>query len=645
MKKLELYHIKTILKVYFLSISFFSAFRLILFFTSLNKLGNNYELSEIFQAFFMGLRFDTVIACYLLFFPTLLLTIGAIYTQWNKIISKISFFLIFTLFLLAFFVCAADIPYFHQFYSRFSVSAFDWVDSPLFILKMIFEEPTYWLYLIPLIFFIVIYYKLLKRIFNKSILYLKSPKILLNIACSIIFLFLLVLGMRGRIAIKSPIRVGTAFFCNNPFLNKLGLNPNFTLMRSYLDKEKAENQSIHLMDDKMAINNVQNYLGIKVNDEKNPLLRTIKADSSGGQKANIVLIIMESMSEGKMERGGNTHRLTPFLDSLSHQGYYFKNTYSAGIHTFNGIFSSLFSFPALFRQHSMKHTPILPYNGISYALKQLGYSATFFIPHDGQFDNVEGFLMANDFDRVYSKKDYPSDEIKTTLGVPDDYMFRFSIPILNQLSENGKPFFVTFMTASDHGPWYIPPYFHAHSKDKKSQATEYADYSLREFIRIAKQQKWFKNTLFVFVADHGAAIDAKYDISLFYNHVPLLFYSPKYIPVPKDFNRMAGQIDVYPSILGLLGLPFKNNTLGIDLFHKKRPYIYFGVDDKFGIINQKWLYIYRKNNRSGLYKYRQKTNKNYLLDFPKKGQKMKSYAVSNLQTYQYMINHNLTKIR
>jgi phosphoglycerol transferase MdoB-like AlkP superfamily enzyme len=354
---------------------------------------------------------------------------------------------------------------------------------------------------------------------------------------------------------------------------------------------------------------------------------------------------MESMSAGKMKRHGDTHELTPFLDSLSNVGYYFENTYSAGIHTYNGIFSTLFSFPALFKKHSMKNTPIPEYNGLPYALEQLGYSSIFFMTHDGQFDNVEGFMLANDFGRVISQKDYPSAEIKTALGVPDDYLFRFSIPILNDMSKEGRPFFATFMTASDHGPRYIPDYFKPHSTNKEHQSVEYADYSLRKFIQIAQKQKWFDNTLFVFIADHGSPIDATYDVSLDYNHVPLLFYSPKLIAQGRTFSRMAGQIDVFPSIMGLLGLPFANNTLGVNLFKVHRPYIFFNVDDKYAVLDKNWLLIVKNNGGKALYKYQNQDLKNYIDGQTDLVATMRQYAESNIQAYQYVLSHNMTKIK
>ena len=87
----------------------------------------------------------------------------------------------------------------------------------------------------------------------------------------------------------------------------------------------------------------------------------------------------------------------------------------------------------------MKTYPMLKYHGIATALKKWDYSSVYFTTHDGQVDNIEGFLRFNDFDKIISEKDYPSEEVKTVLGVPDDYMFRYSIPVLNELNAKKIP--------------------------------------------------------------------------------------------------------------------------------------------------------------------------------------------------------------
>lgn len=629
-------HIIQTVKIYFTALVFFSVFRLALFFTEIGRIDASVPKSDIFQAFIMGFRFDLVIIGYILILPYVLWTGFSFFQKENQTLTKILFYYTSILFSLSFFICGVDIPYFNQFFARFSITAFEWIDSPTFVFKMIIQEPRNWLVIIALISFIYLFIRINKKIFFHSNLH-SNEKLIPKILLSLLFLGFIGLGIRGRISQKSPIRVGTAYFCNNAFLNQLGLNPNFTLIRSYLDSKKAENQLVNLMEDKAALDNVQQYLHILNANNDFPLRRNISFDSTNAQKYNVVLVIMESMSAAKMVRHGNPLKLTPFLDSISNKGYYFENNYSAGIHTFNGIFSTLFSYPALFRQHPMKESAILKYDGIFSHLKKHDYSSIYFTTHDGQFDNVEGFLKANDCERVITSADYPADKIKTTLGVPDDFMFEFSMPILNQLHEKNKPFFATFMTVSDHTPFYIPEYFTPTQKEMKHQITEYADWSLRKLIHLSSQQKWFENTIFVFVADHGAPLDGLYDMSIDYNHAPLLFYAPNILKEPQTFSKMSGQIDISPTIMGLLKLPYQNNSLGIDLFRENRPYIFFGADDKYGVMDQEWFLIVRSDKTKMLYKYKEKDTHNYAQEKGEIVAKMNEYAMSNLQTAQYVI--------
>lgn len=100
---------------------------------------------------------------------------------------------------------------------------------------------------------------------------------------------------------------------------------------------------------------------------------------------------------------------------------------------------------------------------------------------------------------------------------------------------------------------------------------------------------------------------------------------------------MAGQIDVFPTIMGLLKQPYANNTLGIDLLSEKRPYIFFNADDKYGVIDHNWLLIAKTDGSKGLYKYKNKDTRNYATQYKDTVDKMNTYAKSNLQTFQYLI--------
>ena len=636
--------IRFILKIYLLALSVFSVFRIILFLSEFDRIDEKeVAILTIIKSFIMGVRFDIVISGYILILPTLIFLTLEVIGFRSKSIKQFFFYWIYILFTISFTVSTADIPYFNQFYDRFSVGAFEWMESYKIVISMIFQEPKYFLFIIPFILLEIVFYILLKKIFEQEN---ETQKInfFLNTFVSLIFLAIVFLGIRGRIEEKSPIRIGTAYFSNNSFLNKLGLNPSFTLIRSYLDSKDKDNRVVKFMDDKLAIEMVQKNLGITKTQYNSPIAREVQPDTLLSAQPNVVLIIMESMSAAKMKRHGSTEELTPFLDSLSHNSIYFENIYTAGKHTFNGIFSTLFSFPALYRQHSMKTNN--QYDGISTSLLKNGYSTTYFTTHDSQFDNIEGFLRSNNFQNVISQSDYPVSEVKTTLGVPDDFMFRFSIPKINQLSERENPFFVTFMTTSDHSPFYVPEYFQPKAKAIESQIVQYADWSLQQFIQLASKEAWFNNTIFVFVADHGAAIDAKYDISLNYFHTPLIIYAPELFKANEVHQKIGSQIDVYPTVMGLIKQKYVNNTLGIDLLNEERKFTIINDDDKVGILDTDYLCIMKNNGaKLELYKYKEQDKSNYFDQEQEKALEMADYAKSNMQVHQIMISEGRTTLK
>lgn len=636
--------IRFILKIYLLALSVFSVFRIMLFLSEFDRIDEKeVAILTIFKSFIMGVRFDIVISGYILILPTLIFLTLELIGFKSKSIKQFFFYWIYILFTIAFTVSTADIPYFNQFYDRFSVGAFEWMESYKIVISMIFQEPKYFLFIIPFILLEIVFYILLKKIFEQEN---ETQKInfFLNTFVSLIFLAIVFLGIRGRIEEKSPIRIGTAYFSNNSFLNKLGLNPSFTLIRSYLDSKDEDNRVVKFMDDKLAIEMVQKNLGITKTQYNSPIAREVQPDTLLSAQPNVVLIIMESMSAAKMKRHGSTEELTPFLDSLSHNSIYFENIYTAGKHTFNGIFSTLFSFPALYRQHSMKTNN--QYDGISTSLLKNGYSTTYFTTHDSQFDNIEGFLRSNNFQNVISQSDYPVSEVKTTLGVPDDFMFRFSIPKINELSERENPFFVTFMTTSDHSPFYVPEYFQPKAKAIESQIVQYADWSLQQFIQLASKEAWFNNTIFVFVADHGAAIDAKYDISLNYFHTPLIIYAPELFKANEVHQKIGSQIDVYPTVMGLIKQKYVNNTLGIDLLNEERKFTIINDDDKVGILDTDYLCIMKNNGaKLELYKYKEQDKSNYFDQEQEKALEMADYAKSNMQVHQIMISEGRTTLK
>jgi phosphoglycerol transferase MdoB-like AlkP superfamily enzyme len=626
-----------LLWTYIIAICFFFVFRLAIL--PLNIESIREILSEeggimlLFKAFFMGFRFDTLISCFVLS-PFLISFLLAYYFKIrNRIFYKINHYALVVLFSLCFAICCIDIPYFKYFFTRFNVQAFMWIDSPIFVFKMISQEPSYIIYFFIFIAIIILYSWLMFSNYKRFLSNIKSNKTtenrtaktyILNSLLFILLIGLCFLGMRGRIEKKSPMKVGTAYFSNNPLINQMGLNPNFTLIKSIEEKSKQDNKPLNLMDKAEAKAFVdEEFRRMKSSGAKREILLE--------KNTNVVLVIMEAMGTYNIGYFGNEQNLTPNLDYLLNNSISYENVYTAGIHTYNGVYSTLFGQPAILHKHSMNLT-IIPKieGGLPNVLKEEGYKTIYFTTHDDQFDNIGGFLSANGVERIISVKDYPKNEVKSTLGVSDHVMFDRAIEELNSLDET-KPFFVTLLTSANHGPYIYPDNISLKpkSKDIKDKMIEYSDWAIGKFIEKAKQTPWFDKTIFVFIADHGAYKGSSdFELPLSYNHTPFFIYSPTMLN-PKKVENIGLQIDVPAIISAYLGIE-NDKTLGIDFETYPRSYGYFSADDKLGVIDDEYYYIWNKNGKEYLYKYRTSDRTNYINQKKDKAKQMQKYGFSML---------------
>jgi phosphoglycerol transferase MdoB-like AlkP superfamily enzyme len=446
------------------------------------------------------------------------------------------------------------------------------------------------------------------------------------------------IGIRGRTSPKSPIKVGTAFFSEYAFFNHLGLNPCYVFIHSLTEKNKERKFLTGSFSDaelQKALNNIATQKRYTVSGDAE---RTYPADSAK-KNYNVVVVLMESMSMTKLGYH-KCDRLTSRFDSLISKGLFFDHFYSAGIHTFNGLFSTETGFPAIMDTHPLNTYTEKAFKGISYWLKKNDYTNYFFTSHDPQFDNMEGFFMFNDFDKIYSQYDFTSDKTNGPLGVFDHYLFESAIERMDEhVKTTRKPFFSYILTSSDHGPWEIPDNisFKPDAKTKQDRATQYADWALGHFIENARKHEWFNNTLFIFVADHGGNLGHTYSMPLSYNHIPCLFYMPSQIN-SDTISSVGGQIDVLPTLLSFLNIPFKNTSMGIDLVHEKRPYMYFTADSKIGCIDDKYYYINLLDDQKELlYEYKDLDTHSFLDKKKAKADSMKTYATQMLKAANYII--------
>lgn len=579
--KRYLYALRYLISIHVLGLILFTAFRLILFLQGYEYLMDE-EISVFtrLEAFVRGLWLDNVVACYISILPLVIVSICSLIGYFGKNLYRGIHIFFSVFYVVAFAISAADIPYFAYFFKHINASIFNWFGYT-------------------------------------------------GTTC-------------GRMG-YNPIKVSAAYYCNNTFLNQLGISPSFNLLRSSLEASKSENREIDLMDEKEAISTVRRELNITDSlPDISPIARKIENPEQPSRK-NVVLVFMESMSAELLGHFGNPEHLTPFLDSIAVRSLCFNRFFSAGTHTNHAIHSVLYSYPALMKRNSMKGAVIPFFAGLPTILQDNGYRTLFFMTHESQYDNMNGYLRTNGFDRIFAQEDYPKDKVVNSFGVQDDFLYQYALPILTETADEGQPFFAVLLSISNHPPYVIPKDFKTHSSTDEHRIVEFADHALKEFIDEAKQQEWFDNTIFVFVGDHGKIVGTpRSDMPLSFNHVPLFIYSPSFIE-PRQIQDLGGQVDIAPTILGLLNIDYTDNGFGVNLLQEKRKAAFFTSDDAIGCVNDSLFYIYKpKENQEWLLSQERAIEKGGNIDNPAVCQELREYAFSMLQTAQYLMSNNLT---
>lgn len=287
------------------------------------------------------------------------------------------------------------------------------------------------------------------------------------------------------------------------------------------------------------------------------------------KKMNVVMISVESLSGSFMKAFGNKDNITPQLDSLANEGIFFTNLYASGTRTVRGLEALSLAIPPSPGQSIVKR----PDNGGLFSLgsvfKSKGYITQFIYGGYGYFDNMNTFFSKNDYDVIdrtaIAEKDIHYANI---WGVADEDLFMLALNTMDDNYKKGKPFFSQVMTVSNHRPYTypdgridIPP-----STQSRNGAVKYTDYAIADFLKRAADKPWFNNTLFVIVADHCAASSGSAALPVTGYHIPMIIYSPKNIQ-PKKEERLVSQIDIAPTLLGMLNFNYKSKFFGQDLSH------------------------------------------------------------------------------
>ncbi|PWK92895.1 LTA synthase family protein [Fulvimonas soli] len=281
---------------------------------------------------------------------------------------------------------------------------------------------------------------------------------------------------------------------------------------------------------------------------------------------NVVLISVESLSGSYLAHFGNTKGLTPNLDALADQGLFYTRLYANGTRTVRGLEALALSVPptpgdSLVRQ---------PGNEGLFSLADVfdvrGYASEFVYGGFGYFDNMDYFFAHNGYaavDRDAIPKDMPIHG-ENVWGVSDEDLFTLAMRRMDAIHASGRPFFLHVMTTSNHRPYTFPAGRVDAPQGHRLGAVKYTDWALGDFIRRMREKPYFDDTVFVITADHCADSAGDTAIPVDKYHIPLIVYAPKHFQ-PRRIDTLMAQIDIPPTLLGLLDFSYRSRFFGRDI--------------------------------------------------------------------------------
>ena len=284
------------------------------------------------------------------------------------------------------------------------------------------------------------------------------------------------------------------------------------------------------------------------------------------KRLNVVLITVESLSAKYLGSLGNDQGLTPELDQLANQGMLFTQLYATGNRTVRGLEALSLAVPPTPGQSIVRRPDNEGLFTLGSVFRSKGYQTHFLYGGYGTFDNMNSYFAGNRYqvlDRLALQKDQITQE--NIWGVADEDLYSMALREFDHEAQQGKPFFAHLMTTSNHRPYTFPENRIDRPQGNREGAIKYTDWAIGDFLHRAQKHAWAKDTLFVIIADHCASSAGKTEIPIEGYHIPMIIWSPSHV-MPQRVDRLASQMDVAPTILGLLNFNYQSQFLGQDLF-------------------------------------------------------------------------------
>jgi phosphoglycerol transferase MdoB-like AlkP superfamily enzyme len=378
-----------------------------------------------------------------------------------------------------------------------------------------------------------------------------------------------IMGARSSFGHR-PLNPALVAFSTDPLVNDLVLNSAYSVLFAYkqMGSEADASKFYPNMDKAEIITEIRNSMNVSPEQfisNTQPSMAAHKATNQSSQK-NIVILLLESHGARYVSELGGTN-LSPNIDALINEGWAFTRLYASGTRSVRGIEAVTSGFSPTPARSTVKLGK--SQNGfftIADLLQKNGYHTQFVYGGESHFDNMKSFFLGNGFVDMQDLPTFDNPKFIGSWGASDEDLYKHANEQFTQLENEGKPFFSLVFSSSNHSPFEYPDNkIEQYNEPKQTveNAVKYADYALGQFIQKAKKSNYWKNTIFVVVADHDARTWGNQVIPIDHFRIPAIIFGDG-IKAKKD-NRLVSQLDLAPTLISLAGLNTKNPMLGHDL--------------------------------------------------------------------------------
>ena len=595
--------IQWIVKLFIIYLCLFTTFRIA---TAILFKPEAMGVFELIPSFWLGLKYDLRWISIALS-PIIVLSIFSRFSpfhstrnkkMWSAYLAIISFAIMFAY--------GADFANFSYNHTRIGASALNFMEDPYEMFRMVWQSyPIIWI-MIGLavgIFFISTLFRRTHGAVDASNYWHKFEYKRRWYLAALILMCWFVFGFLH----PKPLTRQDAYRLNDNFKSYLALNP----FQNFITSLKQRSPDFNSSEAGHYYPVISGFLQLNPS-VKNNYERNIMPNSRGLEsRPNIVLVLCESFSMYKSSMSGNKLNSTPYFNELCKNGVFFNHCFTPTFGTARGLFATITGIPDVqMSRFSTQNAEAVNQQTIINDFE--GYRKFYFVGGRSQFNNFRGLMKNIDSIDIYEKGRYRSPDINVW-GISDRDLFMEAGEVLKQQT---KPFFAVIQTAHNHRPFMLPPGEKDFVCDKpgkealeengfESQAEYeafcYTDFCFKLFMESAKQQAYFNNSIFVFIGDHGVEGESSAVYPPAWNaqrlsdeHVPLLFYAPALLK-PAAYNYTVSQIDVLPTLAGMVHQPYTNSTLGRDVINQQdifhAAFIIHHDEGNIGVVTDDYYFV------------------------------------------------------